>query len=368
MNKIKLKYNKKFPIFVTYKNTDQYFDDYYSSEDEDDDKGEPSLNLTENIKKIKTLKDLIEICQKPNYEFFPCNYDDLKRLKKIKYSLMELDSLIGMVNVKTNFSYQALFYCQNLHKIKSVNGDNDSMLHTLIYGPPGSGKTTLAKIIGKIYHKLSIVKTDKFIIAKRKDLIGEYLGLTAIKTTKVLESALDGVLFIDEAYSLGEKEDTKDIFAKECINTINQFLTDYKKNIVVILAGYKDKMKEGFFSHNPGLERRFPWVYEIADYTSEQIRGIFFKQLKDKGWKLDSENSVPLDFFSKNKTYFEFSGGSTENYLDKCRLAHGRNTFGLPFETKGKLTGDDIINGLALHKDHLEYQKDKNDNWKVMYN
>ncbi len=353
--------------FVKYRAISDYYDDYFSSDDEDEldplvqDDGLEKFDLTELAKNIKCLGDVIKLCDMLPTQFKPCNRADLARLKKIKQPLEELNRLIGMTELKKKIIYHALFYCQDLHNITPPEGfDNEGdLMHTVIQGPPGCGKTTVAKILGKIYLRLGVLKSDKFIVAKSKDLIGEYLGQTAPKTTKVLESALGGVLFIDEAYSLGNEE-KRNFYSKECIDTINQFLTEHKRDLVVIIAGYQDNLKTCFFAMNQGLERRFPWVYNIENYKNNEIREIFIKQVKEAGWGFLDDNSdvvIPPQLIDSNKDYFSFGGGDTETFLNKCKLAHSQNTFGLPPEKKGKLTYSDILRGLEMHKETKNNQK-----------
>ena len=364
------KRKKRLPLFVVYKSYDKYLYDRYSSSDSsdsDDSENPPSVNVVKTARKISNLDDLLKLCDIPLKECLPCNKDDLRNLKKIKPPLMQLQRLIGMESVKNTIIYQVLYFCQNLHQItnpEAVDQDDEgSLMHTVIHGSPGTGKTTLAKIIGQIYLRLGILKSDKFVVAKRKDLIGEYLGQTAPKTTKVLESAKGGVLFIDEAYSLGNKQG-KDIYAKECIDTINQYLTEHKHEIAVIIAGYKSDLQSSFFSYNQGLERRFPWVYSIEDYTHRELQQIFIKQVRDSGWQFadDPDKVIPASTFRKYRDYFKFGGGDTEIFLVKCKLAHSMNTFGLPPEQKGKFSARDIKKGLELHIAHKGGQRE-DDQW-----
>ena len=175
--------------------------------------------------------------------------------------------------VKKNIIDHILFYLQKLD-----TGLNN-MLHTVIQGPPGTGKTELAKKISKIYLAMGILKNDTFKIVKRGDLIGKYLGHTSIKTQKVIDSCSGGVMFIDEAYSLGNVEG-RDIYSKECIDTINQNLTENKSKFICIIAGYKSDLEDCFFSVNKGLGRRFAIRYTIDGYGGDDLFQIFKKIVK----------------------------------------------------------------------------------------
>ncbi len=367
---------RKRSQYIKYISLGKYQEDYYSSDDDNDNDNDNDndstitinpnqiqlnlLDLTELVKKIGNLDEMIRICKLPLNQFQPCNREDLMRLKRITPHLEELNQLIGMTDLKTKIMSTALFYSQDLHKIQPLNGEDEGrLLHCVIQGPPGSGKTTVAKIIGRIYLKLGILKSDKFIEAKRKDLIGEYLGQTAPKTTKVLDSALGGVLFIDETYAMGNK-DKKDIFSKEFADTLNQYLTEHKKELAVFVAGYADDLIESFFSGNQGLLRRFPNVFEIDTYSSTELRQIFIKKVKDAGWRFASQNDIqviPVDFMKTHEKLFEFAGGDVETFFNKCQEVHAKNTFGLPIEKKGVLTNEDILAGLEIHKNMKTRQK-----------
>lgn len=314
-----------------------------------------TIDLNQEIKQIKSLDDLIKIATIPPIYFKPFNGIDLLRLRHIVEPMKKLNELVGMNSLKQTIIYQILYYCQNLHKFNQNVGQLE-LMHTAIMGNSGCGKTTVASLIAKIYIKLGLVSEDKFIVASRKDLVGEFLGQTAPKTTKVLQSALNGILFIDEAYALGGQTSNgkHDQFSKECLDTINQFLTEYKHSIIVIIAGYKDSLKDTFFSSNQGLHRRFPWVYEIEDYTPQQLQQILINKITkyDHGWSLsdDLTPSYLITLLKNNQHLFTCSGGDIETYITKCKLSHSKNTFGLPIESKRRLTKADMIDGMELHR------------------
>ena len=203
----------------------------------------------------ENLKSLIDIGLSDN------NYTGIntKTLNKILPHLIELDNVIGMKELKQSVFNQIVYYLQGLHK----RGEGD-YLHTVITGSPGTGKTTVAEIIGNIYKGLGILSEEgSFKIAKREDFVAEYLGQSAIKTKKLLKSCIGGVLFIDEVYALGPGQKDKDSFSKEAIDTLNAFLSEHKNDFCCIVAGYEEEIKKCFFSVNPGLKRRFPGCIEL---------------------------------------------------------------------------------------------------------
>ena len=297
-------------------------------------------------REITSLDDLLKII-----DDFPISFNieysiDIAQLIKIKEPLVELNNMIGMACVKNSILDQIIFYIQNLHH----NGGMDYK-HTVIYGPPGSGKTEVAKILGKIFSKLGILKNESFKKVTRADLIAGYLGQTALKTRGVINESLDGVLFIDEAYALGNTE-KRDSFAKECIDTICEALSDHKENLMVIVAGYKEELDTCFFSYNQGLKSRFPWVFETEKYRPIDLKNIFIKKINDINWKL--EDDLNLSTFEKNKDLFKFYGRDMEILLLKTKIAHSRRIFGKSEDLKTFINNSDLENGIELFKKHTE--------------
>ena len=165
-------------------------------------------------------------------------------------------------------------------------GQNE-YLHTVITGPPGTGKTSVAEIIGNIYKNMGVLSSKgSFTLAKREDFIAPYLGQTAIKTRVLLESCVGGVLFIDEAYALGPGQKDKDSFSKEAIDTLNAFLSEHKNDFCCIIAGYEEDIEKCFFRINKGLERRFQWVHRIDKYSDLELAKIMFKMINEVEWKV----------------------------------------------------------------------------------
>ncbi len=241
--------------------------------------------------------------------------------KELVETLKDLDSMIGMDKFKEQIIDQILFFIQDMK-------DSQTFLHTVITGSPGSGKTRAINILARIYCKLGILETDKVVKADRARLVGRWIGSTAIKTKEVLESAKGGVLVLDEVYSLGNKEHS-DTFSKECIDTINQYLSEHVDDFVCVIAGYKDLVQECFFAVNPGLERRFPWKFTIDSYTPDNLLKILKLQLNDCGWKFDETVTDKYlgDIIRINKEYFNGNGGDTKNLIDKCKMVNARRVF-----------------------------------------
>ena len=316
---------------------------------------------------INGLKDLIKLInENPLIENVEYNID-IETLHKIKKPLNELNNMIGMKLLKDNIIDQVIYYIQEFHKLGKCEGD---FMHTVIYGPPGTGKTEVAKIIGRIFSKLGILNKGTFRKVTRSDLIAGYLGQTAIKTKEVINECLGGVLFIDEAYALGNSE-KKDSFSKECIDTLCEALSDHKDNIMVIIAGYEKELKTCFFNYNDGLESRFTWRFKTDEYTGEELKEIFLKKVKEAGWKLAENTDIKDEWFKNNKDYFKYYGRDMETLFAKTKICHSRRVFLKSKEHKTKITMEDIENGFKLYLENGEVKSRKDNTWssvKHMYN
>ena len=263
-------------------------------------------------------------------------------LHNIKDPLIELNNMIGMTSLKKNVLDQILYFIQGLH-----HSDSGDYMHTVIYGSPGTGKTEIAKIMGKIFSGMNVLKKGTFKKATRSDFVAGYLGQTALKTTNLIESCLDGVLFIDEAYALGNKEG-RDSFAKEAIDTLCEALSNYKDRIMVIIAGYENELKECFFNYNKGLESRFIWRFKTNNYSPDELRQIFIKKVYDINWSFKDEKSITAGWFEENKEQFKFFGRDIESLLTKIKIAHSRRVFCKPKKERTKLSLEDLNKGLEI--------------------
>lgn len=202
-----------------------------------------------------------------------------------------LNDLIGLSSVKEEITQLANFIkIQQVRQSKGLRTP-DISYHCVFTGNPGTGKTTVARIMASIYKELGILKKGHLVETDRSGLVAEYVGQTAVKTNKIIDSALDGVLFIDEAYSLvqGAKED----FGQEAISTLLKRMEDDRNRLVVILAGYSSEMK-GFIDSNPGLQSRFNRYIHFSDYTADELKQIFLLNAKKNQYTLDEEASSVL--------------------------------------------------------------------------
>ena len=264
-------------------------------------------------------------------------------LNKIKVPLIDLNNMIGMKCLKENIVDQILFYIQNLHNTNT----NIDFMHTVIYGPPGTGKTEIAKIMGQIFAKIGILDKGTFKKVTRSDLVAGFLGQTAIKTKDVIKECLGGVLFIDEAYSLGSPE-KRDSFSKECIDTLCEALSDHKDNLMVIIAGYETELNECFFNNNQGLNSRFTWRFKTDNYSAEDLYHIFIKKVKNAGWETIDNETINVKWFEKHKKSFKFYGRDIETLFAKVKIAHSRRVFCLDETIKKKISLKDMDKGLDM--------------------
>ena len=203
----------------------------------------------------------------------------------------ELSNLIGLANVKTEVNN--LYNLVKVQKMRESSGMKTSNIsyHCVFIGNPGTGKTTVARIVAKIYKDLGVIKKGHLVETDRSGLVGEYVGQTAPKTNAIINSALDGVLFIDEAYSLvqGGQND----YGKEAISTLLKRMEDDRDRLIVILAGYSKEM-EDFINSNSGLQSRFNRYIEFPDYTSNELIQIFNYVVKKNEYNLSEDASIKI--------------------------------------------------------------------------
>ncbi|HEX3033091.1 MAG TPA: AAA family ATPase [Bacillota bacterium] len=258
----------------------------------------------------------------------------------------ELDSLIGLTNVKALMREIYAFVEIQKRRQKEKLLAEPTVLHMIVKGNPGTGKTTVARIIGRLFREMGVLSKGHLIEIERADLVGEYIGHTAQKTKEQLKKAIGGILFIDEAYSLargGEKD-----FGKEAIDALVKAMEDHKDNLILILAGYRQEM-EWFLRTNPGLRSRFPIHIDYVDYTLKELLEIAELMLNNRQYKADAEALDALATIITNHRTGgpEYSGSArlVRNLIEKAirrqavRLVSHRN---LSREDLMQITGRDI--------------------------
>tara|TARA_B100000767_G_scaffold275476_1_gene312620 strand:+ start:6899 stop:8089 length:1191 start_codon:yes stop_codon:yes gene_type:complete len=292
---------------------------------------------------INNINDLITLGQDfKNGKYDPYNRYNLNLFKvaRLVNPLIELKNMIGMENIKKEIFDIIMYQLQEFDNKKD-------MLHTIVDGEPGVGKTELTKIIAKIYKSMGYLENEIIKFVKRSDLIGGYLGQTAIKTQKVLKECKGGILIIDEAYSLGNPEG-RDSYSKECIDTLTAYLSETPETIVFII-GYKEALDKCFFSVNRGLERRFTYRFSLNKYEPNELKDILFKIVEKNDWKIEKKK-IKDDFFIKNKNYFIFNGGDMLNLFTKSKFSHSKRFFKdkLGIRYKKKISYIDLEEGFKM--------------------
>lgn len=341
---------------------------------------------------IETIPELIDNARKWK-SWYDTRRTEQLTFEEIEYTkildiipyLEELESMIGMTELKKAIVQQLKFFVQGMYK--------NNMMNLILTGAPGTGKTTVGKILANIYYHIGVLHSpeddeyiddnesdnesdeeenesdedsaysneddsdndsdndedndedsdnseyeyieetsEPFRVASRSDLIAGYLGQTAIKTRKFLKSCLGSVVFIDEAYSLGSDNDS---FSTECIDEINRFLSEHAGQIICILAGYEKDLNERFFSKNEGLKRRFNWKFHMPKYTPEQLKDIFIFRMKKEEWEY-RVNAIDVDPFKINITLFTENGGDCEELFNLVKIKHSDRIFGLTETEKKK--------------------------------
>lgn len=224
-------------------------------------------------------------------------YQEKKRVDDaLKPYLKELNHMIGLKRIKSQI-YDMI--CEiNVAKLRKAFRLKEvkPTRHMVFLGNPGTGKTTVARMLADIFKTLGVVSSGQLVEVDRSGLVAAYAGQTALKTRKAVESAIGGVLFIDEAYAICRNDN--DEYGYEALDTLTKCLEDYRENLVVIVAGYRKEMQD-FLNSNPGLSSRFKTIISFDDYSPNELNEIFLSLLKDNDYHLDKEaKKVVKEYFS----------------------------------------------------------------------
>ncbi|MGN1298799.1 MAG: AAA family ATPase [Candidatus Scatovivens sp.] len=288
-------------ISATYPNTEYSFSDYRDK-------------LYKEI--IFNKKEKLDIANIPEYE----------KEKTMEQIFEELNELVGLKNVK-----QVLQDLVSLIELKNKTKDTlklkDTNLHMVFLGNPGTGKTTVARLISQILYNLKYTKQNKLIEVSSKDLVGEYVGQTGPKTMGVIEKAMGGVLFIDEAYSLASGHGQGNSYNEEAIATLIQAMENYRDNLVVIFAGYTKEMQD-FLNANSGIVSRIGYTLEFEDYTEEELLKIFESMTQKAGFEVtDEAKEKVLEIIKEYKGTKNFGNARfVRNLYEKTVIKHATNT------------------------------------------
>ena len=269
----------------------------------------------------------------------PLPKEDMKDL------LAELDGYIGLQTVKEEvhnlINMASVYQLRRQHDLPTT----DMSLHLVFTGNPGTGKTMMARMMARIYRSLDILSRGQLVEVDRSGLVAGYVGQTAIKTQKVIEKAMGGVLFIDEAYALNGRSEND--FGQEAIDTILKAMEDHRDDLVVIVAGYTDLM-EKFIHSNPGLESRFNRFLLFPDYTTDEMMAIF-KMRCGKGYVLTAE-AEPLvrDYIAEESAAGDSFGNArgVRNIFEHILVAQNNRLAKMENVTRDDLmalTADDVL-------------------------
>ena len=266
--------------------------------------------------------------------------------EKLEDLLSELDGYIGLEIIKEEV--RSLINMVKVYKLRREHDlpTAELSLHMVFSGNPGTGKTMMARLMSRIYHSLGILSKGQLVEVDRSGLVAGYVGQTAIKTKKVIDKAMGGVLFIDEAYALNGKSEND--FGQEAIDTILKAMEDHRDDLVVIVAGYTELM-EDFVHSNPGLESRFNRFMFFPDYSVEEMMGIFDMRCKGSCYTL-TEDARPLvrDYIAEESADQESfgNGRGVRNLFENIVVAQNNRLAKLDSVTREQLmelTADDVL-------------------------
>ena len=260
------------------------------------------------------------------YKYYTFNKElpKIEEVKSVDEVFKELNELVGLEKVK-----KTLYDLVDLITLKNKTKDdlkiNNVNLHMVFLGNPGTGKTTVARLIGDILYDLKYIRLNKLIEVSSKDLVAEYVGQTAVKTMNVVEKAMGGILFIDEAYALADKGGDNS-FNGEAIATLIKAMEDYRDDLIVIFAGYTKEM-QAFLDSNSGIVSRIGYTLEFDDYTNEELIEIFRGMVKKAGFILE-EDAIPEveRLINENRDMKNFGNARfIRNVFERSVINHATN-------------------------------------------
>lgn len=304
----------------------------YDNEKSSNNVKQIAMALRESLILFLGFDRLKGVCSKEKTQI----YEEEKSLAEL---MEELNDLVGLDKVKSEVN--DLIAYQAIQKLRKENGLSvgRNTLHMAFTGNPGTGKTTVARIVGRVYKQLGLLSKGHFLEVSRTDLIAGYQGQTALKVKEVVESIKGGVLFIDEAYSITEN-DHSDSYGRECLTELTKALEDYRDDLVVIVAGYTEPMNK-FFDSNPGLKSRFNKFIDFTDYNENELFEIFSKMCKVNDYAISEDAEQKIKFLIKNtieQKEEQFANGRfVRNLYEDITIRQARRLFKMIAPTKEEL-------------------------------
>ncbi|MCB9061897.1 MAG: AAA family ATPase [Halobacteriovoraceae bacterium] len=289
-----------------------------------------SVRLT-NENKTDFSKDELSTLIFSDFTFSPLDqgdFDDFNQQNKQVNSPMEkLNRLIGINEIKSEISELANFV--EVSKLRSPNALPEIGLHMVFTGNPGTGKTTVARILGELFKNLDLLSSGHLVEVDRSQLVAPFVGQTAIKTKETIERALGGILFIDEAYTLFRNEHS-DNFGLECIDTLLKYMEDFRNRLVIIFAGYPEQM-DVFLKSNPGLNSRINRTLNFPDFTDEELILIAQSMANEKNYVLDDKAKNQLGhLIAQQRSKMHFGNArTTRNLLENSYKKHANRMIDL---------------------------------------
>ena len=255
--------------------------------------------------------------------------------------------LVGLLPVKTRIrEIAALLLVESARRGLGIQAEPPS-LHMSFTGNPGTGKTTVARRMADVLHRLKYIRRNHVVTVSRDDLVGQYIGHTAPKTKDILKKAMGGVLFIDEAYYLYRPENERD-YGQEAIEILLQVMEDHRDDLVVVLAGYKDRM-DTFFRSNPGMASRIAHHIDFPDYSADELFRISEMMASTMHYRFDEDGRAAMrEYIALRMTQPRFSNArSIRNGIDRARLRQANRLFAGRGELLGRaaletITAEDI--------------------------
>lgn len=295
----------------------------------------------------------------------PVDLQEELRLSNVQEVLDQLDKeLIGLKPVKTRIKETAALLLVDRVRNKMDLSASSPTLHMSFTGNPGTGKTTVALRMAEILHRLDYVRTGQLVSVTRDDLVGQYIGHTAPKTKEVIKKAMGGVLFIDEAYYLFKPENERD-YGAESIEILMQVMENNRDDLVVILAGYKDKM-DTFFHSNPGMRSRVAHHIDFPDYSAEELLAIAKLMLAEQNYRMSKEaEDALLEYTKRRMTMEHFANArSVRNALDRARLRQANRLFNNAGKSVKKIDlmtieAEDILASRVFQEGRLDMDGDE---------